>query len=95
MCSSGKCVVEDVSFNLSVSTETVTMFVIRPQSPIKSFMKICRVCSESLHADRRTDMTKLIVFSSNFVNAPDDTSFVTIGIRTGNDNDQWGNDNSK
>jgi len=40
-------------------------------------------------------MTKLIVFSSNFVIAPDDTTFVTVGSRTGNDNDQWGNSNSK
>jgi hypothetical protein len=65
------------------------------KSPLKIFMKICRVGSESLHKDRWTDMTKLIVFSGNFVNAPDDTSFVTVGSRTDNDNDQWGNGNSK
>jgi len=90
-------VVKDVSFNVSLSTETVTRFVIRPQqkSPFKSLMKICRVGSESLHADKWTDMTKLIVFSGNFVNAPDGTSFVTVGSKTGNDNDQWGKGNSK
>ena len=36
-------------------------------------------------------MTKLIVFSSNFVNAPVDTSFGAVGSKVDNDNDQWGN----
>jgi len=52
-------------------------------------MKIYRVGSESSHADR----TKLIVYSGNFVSAPDDTSFATVGSET--DNDQCGNGNSK
>jgi hypothetical protein len=33
-------------------------------------MKIRPVGAELLHADRRTDMTKLIVAFSNFANAP-------------------------
>jgi len=40
-------------------------------------------------------MMKLIIFSGNFVNAPDDISFVTVGSKTDNDNDQWSNGNSK
>jgi len=35
-----------------------------------NFMKICQVGSELFHADRRTDMTKLIVAIRNFANAP-------------------------
>jgi hypothetical protein len=37
---------------------------------IPNFMKICPVGAELLRADRRTDMTKLIVAIRNFANAP-------------------------
>jgi len=33
-------------------------------------MKICPLGAELFHADRRTDMTKLIVAFRNFANAP-------------------------
>ena len=33
-------------------------------------MKICRVGTEMLHADGRTDMTKLIVAFENFAKTP-------------------------
>ena len=37
---------------------------------ISNFMKIRPVGADLFHADRRTDMTKLKVAFSNFVNAP-------------------------
>jgi len=37
---------------------------------IPSFMKICPLVAEFLHADGRTDMTKLIVNFRKFVNSP-------------------------
>jgi hypothetical protein len=37
---------------------------------ISNFMKICPVGAELFHADRRTDMTKLIVAFRNFANVP-------------------------
>jgi Zn/Cd-binding protein ZinT len=33
-------------------------------------MKICRVGAELFHADRRTDITKVIVAFRNFANVP-------------------------
>ena len=39
-------------------------------TPISHFMKILPVWCEFCHADRRTDMTKLIVALRNFANAP-------------------------
>ena len=39
-------------------------------------MKILPVAVELLHADRRTDMTKLIVAFCNFANAPKNTLFM-------------------
>jgi hypothetical protein len=47
---------------------------------ISNFMKICPVGAELLHADGRTDMTKLIAASRNFANAP------VNGPKTGNRN---------
>ena len=41
---------------------------------IWSFMKIHPVGGELFHADRRTDMTKLIVAFRNFANVPKLTS---------------------
>jgi hypothetical protein len=40
---------------------------------ISSFIKICPVGAELFHADRQTDMTKLIVAFRNFANAPKKT----------------------
>jgi len=40
---------------------------------IPNFMKIRPVGAGLLHADRRTDMTKLIAAFRNFVNAPKNT----------------------
>ena len=37
---------------------------------IPNFIKILPVRAELFHADRRTDITKLIVASRNFANAP-------------------------
>ena len=37
---------------------------------ISNFMKILSVGAELFHADRRTDMTKLMVAFRNFSNAP-------------------------
>jgi len=37
---------------------------------ISNFMKIRAVGGELFHADRRTDMTKLLVAFRNFANAP-------------------------
>ena len=39
------------------------------RAQISSFIKIHLVGAELFHADRRTDMTKLIVAFHNFVNA--------------------------
>jgi hypothetical protein len=37
---------------------------------ISNFMKICPMGAEMFHADRWTDMTKLIIALCNFANAP-------------------------
>jgi hypothetical protein len=46
---------------------------------INIFMKIQPMGAESIHVDRRTDMTKLKVAFWNFANAPENvhTSYVT------------------
>jgi len=50
---------------------------------MSTFMKICPVGAELFHADRRTDgltdITKLIVASCSFANAPNETveNFIT------------------
>jgi hypothetical protein len=47
-----------------------------PKSPqISNFMKIRPVGEELFHADRQTDMTKLIVPFRNFANAPKNRSW--------------------
>jgi len=40
---------------------------------ISNFIKICPVGAELFHADRRTDMTKLIVAFRTFANAPNNS----------------------
>jgi hypothetical protein len=40
------------------------------KNQISNFMKICPLEAELFHADRRTDMTKLIVAFRNIANAP-------------------------
>ena len=42
----------------------------KKKKQISNFMKICRVGAEMLHADGRTDMTKLIVAFENFAKTP-------------------------
>ena len=42
----------------------------RKKKKILNFVKIRRMAAELVHADRRTDMTKLIVAFCNFTNVP-------------------------
>ena len=44
--------------------------IFKKKSQISSFIKIRPVGAELLHADKRTDMTKLRVAARNFTNAP-------------------------
>ena len=46
---------------------------------ISNFIKICPVEAELCHADRRTDMTKLIVAFRNFAEVPKTSTFCPIG----------------
>jgi 23S rRNA A2030 N6-methylase RlmJ len=39
------------------------------KAKISNFIKICPVGAELFHADRQTDMTKLVVAFHNFANA--------------------------
>jgi hypothetical protein len=48
------------------------------KSSIPYSMKIRPVAVESFHADRRTDMTNLIVAFRNFANAPKNTAYVLL-----------------
>ena len=44
--------------------------ILEKKNQILIFIKICLVGAELFHADRQTDMTKLIVAFRNFLNAP-------------------------
>ena len=56
---------------LSDCNET-SLFLIdfRKNTQVSNFMKIRSVGAEFFHADRRTDMTKLVVAFRNFANVP-------------------------
>jgi len=48
---------------------------------MSNFMNICPVGAELLHADRRTDVTKLTVIFCTYVNMPNDVSqFLTVVV---------------
>ena len=47
-------------------------------------MKICRVGAKLFHADRQTDMTKVIVALRNFVNLPKNVEIFHIFILVNN-----------
>ena len=47
----------------------------RKTAPISDFMKIRPVGAELFHADGQTDMTRLIISSHNFANAPKNEEF--------------------
>ena len=57
----------------------------RKKVQISSFIKIRLVGPELFHADRRTDMTKLIVAFRNFAKAPKDRDYFSDSFRVSGD----------
>jgi hypothetical protein len=51
-------------------------------TPTSNLMKIRAVGAELFHADRRTDMTKLIATFRNFAKAPQNATVETSKLRT-------------